>query len=195
MKITTYNRKIPFVRNIFRNRVKIAIKFASITHESTILDAGCSVGYLLIALRNQNNSCKYYGIDKKSTYDIPSNIKNCSFQVGDIKNMDYNDNFFDAVFLLDILEHIEDVETAIKEVHRVLKPNGVAILSGPTETWFYKICRLLWLHKVEFSFHKHTIYDIEHKFESNKFELISWERLPRTPLPELFRISKFKKIH
>jgi len=190
--LSVYDRKIPFVSKLFRNRVKTAIKLSSITEESIILDVGCNYGYLLIALQNSNCLCNYYGIDVHNI-NSQTNMKNCNFRLGDVRSLPYNDNFFDVVFLLDVLEHIDKVDTAVKEVFRVLKPNGSAILSGPTESWFYKICRLIWLRKIHFFDHKHTIYDIEKLFETNNFTLVTRESLPNLPLPSLFRISKFKK--
>jgi len=192
--MSLYERKVPLVSKLFRNRIKTALKLASINDDSIMLDVGCNFGYLLMVIRNQNCLGQYYGIDN-TTINSETTLKNCNFRIEDVRNMKFNDNYFDVVFLLDVLEHIEDVNMAIKQVYRVLKPKGLAILSGPTESWFYKLCRLLWLGKVHFSDHKHSIYDIETKFESNNFKLIKRESMPRRPLPSLFRISKFKKIH
>jgi len=190
--LSVYQKKIPFVSKLFRNRIKTALKLASITDDSIILDVGYSSGYLLVTIRNANCFCEYNGLD---IHHINSQIdmKNCNFGTGDVQNLPYHDSYFDVVFLLDVLEHIEDVDIGIKEVSRVLKPNGIAILSGPTESWFYKFCRVLWLGKVHFFDHKHTIYDIEKKFESNNFTLVARESLPHKPIPPLFRISKFEK--
>lgn len=192
--MSVYESKIPFVSKLFQNRVKTALKLASITNDSIILDVGCSFGYLFMVIRNRNCSSEYYGIDN-THINSQINMENCDFRLGDVRNLPYDDNFFDVIFLLDVLEHVEDVDLAIKEVIRVLKPNGLAILSGPTESWFYKFCRLLWLGKTHFPDHKHTIFKIEEMFESNEFTLVTRKSLPKMPLPPLFRISKFKKIH
>jgi SAM-dependent methyltransferase len=44
---------------------------------------------------------------------------------------------FDAVVATDVLEHIADDATAASEVHRVLRPGGVFVLSVPAHPWLY----------------------------------------------------------
>jgi len=41
-------------------------------------------------------------------------------------------NYFDQVLLIDVLEHVKDDDKAVKEVYRILKPGGRAIVSVPT---------------------------------------------------------------
>ena len=108
--------------------------------------------------------------------------------------MPFEDNFFDIVFVLDILEHVEDLDKAIDEIKRVLNTNGIIIFSGPTETWFYKLCRLFYRRMVDYEEHVHTVYGIEKKIQTNGFHLTNQRSLPGFPIPELFRISKFEKI-
>ena len=43
--------------------------------------------------------------------------------------IDISDNYFSSVICLDVLQHSENPKKNIKEIHRVLKPNGFLILS------------------------------------------------------------------
>ncbi|MBT6691679.1 methyltransferase domain-containing protein [Candidatus Parcubacteria bacterium] len=52
----------------------------------------------------------------------------------DIHKMPFTDNLFDVVFANHVLEHVEDDVKAMKEVYRVLKPGGWAILQVPIDT-------------------------------------------------------------
>ena len=52
---------------------------------------------------------------------------NVSYQAGDAFALPYPDQSFDAVMLLDFLEHVEDPGRAILEASRVLKPGGTLI--------------------------------------------------------------------
>jgi len=187
-----YYKKTPFVSGIFRDRIKTALELASIKDGTVVLDVGCADGFVLEKTLEINNSCKCYGVDitKKNLRQIP----NCEFRVSDARNLPFEENFFDVVYVLDMLEHVKDFELIIKEIKRVLKPNGIAILSGPTETWFYKLCRFLWQRKFSIDeYHLYNIYQIERRFEPNGFKLIKRVSIPKFPIPELFRISKFKK--
>ena len=62
------------------------------------------------------------------TFDIDSPIADIK---GDLKSMDFIDNSFDLVICNHVLEHIEDDVQALKEIYRVLKNSGIAILQVP----------------------------------------------------------------
>lgn len=49
----------------------------------------------------------------------------------DLTNLPFNDAEYDFIFASHVLEHIKDDLTAISEIRRVLKPNGIAILPVP----------------------------------------------------------------
>jgi SAM-dependent methyltransferase len=49
----------------------------------------------------------------------------------DIRDLPFEDATYDFVFASHVLEHIREDKTAIKEIRRVLRPNGVAVLPVP----------------------------------------------------------------
>jgi SAM-dependent methyltransferase len=49
----------------------------------------------------------------------------------DIRDLPFKDGSYDFIFASHVLEHIRDDRKAIKEIRRVLRPNGIAILSVP----------------------------------------------------------------
>jgi ubiquinone/menaquinone biosynthesis C-methylase UbiE len=60
------------------------------------------------------------------------NFKKVVFQHVDGRDLPYEDNSFDAIFSCSSIEHFgneSDIRKSIQEIHRVLKPNGVAALS------------------------------------------------------------------
>jgi SAM-dependent methyltransferase len=50
------------------------------------------------------------------------------FQVADAENLDFPDETFDVVYSHGVLHHTPDIDAAVREVHRVLKPGGRAIV-------------------------------------------------------------------
>jgi ubiquinone/menaquinone biosynthesis C-methylase UbiE len=201
-----YNSKLKLIRNLFWNRIFTSIKFAEIKNDSVVLDIGCNTGHLLKSIRDINANCECWGMDIEPKI-TELKIDKCNFQVGDARNIPFEANYFTIILALDILEHIKDVEKAIHEIYRVLKPGGTFILCGPTESWFYKFCRFLQVgiysknitcdkpgFRGEIDHHFHTIDEILRKFEKNSFKKIKQKALPVFPIPSLFRIIRFQKI-
>ncbi len=94
---------------------------------------------------------------------------------------------FAAIFALDSLEHNEDIPTLVSRLLPLLRPDGVFILSGPTESGFYRLGRKL----AGFSGHYHhsNIFDIEAIFAKN-CALLETRSVP--PFPILFRVTAWR---
>jgi len=65
-----------------------------------------------------------------TTADLESPIADVKM---DIRDMPFNDNSFDVLMCNHVLEHIDDDIKAMKEIYRVLKPGGFAILQVPID--------------------------------------------------------------
>jgi ubiquinone/menaquinone biosynthesis C-methylase UbiE len=80
----------------------------------------------------------------KMGFDIEAiDVANCGYetervwpvQINDGSYIPFLDSSFDAVFSSHVLEHIPDLWTYQEEIHRVLKPGGLAIHLLPTSSW------------------------------------------------------------
>ncbi|NLA24823.1 MAG: methyltransferase domain-containing protein, partial [Bacteroidales bacterium] len=65
---------------------------------------------------------------KYTTADLKSPIADIHFDVMDIP---LEDNSFDVIFCNHVLEHVDNDITAMKELHRILKPGGWAVMQVP----------------------------------------------------------------
>ena len=63
-----------------------------------------------------------------STFDLDSALANVH---GDIQNLPYKQASFDWIICSHVLEHVPDDKAALKEIRRILKPDGRAILMVP----------------------------------------------------------------
>ena len=85
-------------------------------------------GWISKILRKFPN-IEYICIDKHCPgYRYPSYVKN-----GDILKTNFPDNYFDIIICNHVLEHIKDDKTAIKEIYRITKKKGMAILMVPID--------------------------------------------------------------
>ena len=97
-----------------------------------ILDIGCAYGYLLRLF--DDAGCETYGIDI-SEYAIKQarRITRAKLYAWDVDRglPMFQDDFFDLVTILHVIEHLHSPYNVLKEVHRVLKPKGKLIIGTP----------------------------------------------------------------
>lgn len=76
--------------------------------------------------------------------------------VDDISRSSIESNAFDAVVMMEVLEHVKEPSRAAAELHRILKPNGVLILSTPF---------VFPIHDRPFDFYRYTRHGLAYLFE------------------------------
>ncbi|MEM7195559.1 MAG: methyltransferase domain-containing protein, partial [Pseudomonadota bacterium] len=101
----------------------------------TILDVGCGTGFLTHELALMAGaSGKVVAMDLQAemtdaTQERCAHLPQVSAQTGDVTALPFGDEEFDAVTCTQVLLYVENVELAISEMRRVLKPGGrIAIL-------------------------------------------------------------------
>jgi len=95
-----------------------------------ILDLGCGVGAHSWYLARERFSV--YGIDgppiaiKLAKIKLKKEKLKAKLVIGDIINLPYQDNFFDAVIDSATIQHnsLVNIKIILKEIYRVLKPKG-----------------------------------------------------------------------
>jgi len=104
-----------------------------------VLDAGCSVGYLTAFLADRLNIGSIVGIDiNPQAIDIANKQKarirqkdKITYQVGDLLNSGFEDDYFDLVFAHHLFIDVTDVDGILSQLVRVLKPGGVLCCIEP----------------------------------------------------------------
>lgn len=94
-----------------------------------ILDVGCGTGALMKELGSYG---EVYGLDfSEKAIEFCKKRGEKNLILGSINKIPFEDNFFDVVVSLDVLEHIDDDIGAIFEIRRVLKKGGISIIFVP----------------------------------------------------------------
>lgn len=93
------------------------------------LDVGCGGGFscefmaergAIVAGIDQSEKC----VQAAKNHAVTSGFE-IDYRQGLAENMPYDDNTFDVVICVDVLEHVADYKQVVSEVHRILKPGGL----------------------------------------------------------------------
>lgn len=129
----------PVIGKMFRRRIELCL--AECTSGQRVLEVGFGSGVTFLNLND--NYKEIYGLDLKvSVEDVKAVFKakqiETHLQNGSVLFMPYEDDFFDTVLLISILEHLKPFEQmqAFREIRRVLRPGGQAIYGVPIERGF-----------------------------------------------------------
>ncbi|MDO8729222.1 MAG: methyltransferase domain-containing protein, partial [bacterium] len=106
---------------------------------STILEVGCSSGFLIRALAAEWPGAMVMGSDflKEPLERLAAMEPRIPLLQFDLVQCPLPDASIDAVVMLNVLEHIADDRAAMRQVARILKPGGIAIIEVPAGPHLY----------------------------------------------------------
>jgi ubiquinone/menaquinone biosynthesis C-methylase UbiE len=126
----------PVIGRMYRRRIELCL--AECTGGQRILEVGFGAGVTFPNLHEIYE--EIYGLDLSACVgDVGAVFKTRGIQThlqnGSVLSMPYDDDFFDTVLLISILEHLKPFEQirAFREIRRVLKPGGQVIYGVPIE--------------------------------------------------------------
>ena len=97
-----------------------------------VLDFGCGPGTITVGLAKLVEPGEVHGLDmEESQIEIAraaaadGGHDNAAFHVGNVFDLPFEDSSFDVAHCHAVLMHIPDVQAALAEVKRVLKPGGI----------------------------------------------------------------------
>lgn len=95
-----------------------------------LLDAGCGTGALLTELQQQARHVVGLDLEPLALRYARQRGEFALVQAR-LEALPFRSNTFDAITALDVLEHLPDDRPALRELRRVLKPDGVLIITVP----------------------------------------------------------------
>jgi len=110
-----------------------------------ILDIGCGFGESLGY--HQARGCDVYGVEADENIRRVADRFGYKVHVGLFDSNVYEGNFFDYVTMSQVIEHVTDPVETLNGIKRILKPEGVAILSTPNANgWGARVFGRRWIN-------------------------------------------------
>ncbi|NES76289.1 MULTISPECIES: bifunctional 2-polyprenyl-6-hydroxyphenol methylase/3-demethylubiquinol 3-O-methyltransferase UbiG [Okeania] len=123
------NAKIYALYYLNQPRFKFFDRYVPHWQGLKVLDVGCGGGF----------SCEFmakrgaiiYGIDSSAKCievaqkHSGENSLDINYKIGIAESLPYENNTFDVVICVDVLEHVSDYRQVVSEIYRVLKPGGI----------------------------------------------------------------------
>jgi len=100
-----------------------------------VLDVGCGKGRFARVFHEQEPAAELWGLDisEEMLRFVPEGIHT---RAGSMTELPFADGFFDAAYATESLEHAVEIERAVAEICRVVKPGGrIAIIDKNSQHW------------------------------------------------------------
>jgi ubiquinone/menaquinone biosynthesis C-methylase UbiE len=118
----------------FDEQRRITLDALGLGDGERILDVGVGTGHMAFDMAKATTGHnEIVGIDisddmLNTCRDRCADLPNVSFEMADLYDLPFNEESFDVVLSVQVFEYLEDVQKALLELHRVLKPGGRLVL-------------------------------------------------------------------
>ena len=157
------------------------LEFCSDKIQGRVLDVGCGDGFFTAQILQHFNLKYVYGLDISSKAIDLARLKNpeISFRQGALNHIPEETNSIDSVTMVEVIEHLVDIEGTLKELFRVMKPGGILLITTTDFNWLKQVIIAIFFFEKYFYptnphirfFKKSTLADILSK---NGFSLIKY---------------------
>ncbi len=129
-----YESKNFLIKRIVRNFIEKIIGYCKKINPESLLDVGTGEGYILNEIYNKLSNLKLIigtDIGKNVIRKAKFRFKEIDFVISSIYSLPFESDFFELVMALEVLEHLENPESALNELKRVT--SKWILLSVPNE--------------------------------------------------------------
>ncbi len=191
-----YAHPNPVARAIFWQRLEVGYRLLDdVPAGSKVLDFGGGSGAFLPALAQRFADVSVVDRDLNDARRVATHyqMKNARLFEQDIATWSSAEKY-DLVVTMDVLEHFADKSLPRRFLDNRLKPNGLLLVSLPTENWLYRLGRTI-LGKTKPADHYHPAHALVRYYRDAGYTLLAHRSAPRFgpfALP-LFYIGLFRK--
>ena len=157
------------------------LKFCSDKIQGRVLDVGCGDGFFTAKILQRFNLKNVYGLDISSKAVDLARLKHpeINFQQSALNHIPEETNSIDSITMIEVIEHLVDIEGTLKELFRVMKPGGILLITTTDFNWLKQVIIAIFFFEKYFYptnphirfFKKSTLADILSK---NGFSIIKY---------------------
>lgn len=163
-----------------RKQARVILKFIrQFKNGGKMLDIGCGPGFFLSEAKTQG--WRVQGVDLSAwARDTAAKRFNVEVFQGELSAARFPDKSFDAVVMNDVIEHLEDPKSCLREARRVLKNDGVLYLSTPDiDSALSRLLRARWWGINKYHLNYFSRRTLEKMFAETGFKSARYGSYPR----------------
>lgn len=138
-------------------KLQTAVGMSGARRGAKVLEVGCTSGMFTFAMQRLGFDVTGFDLDEGAVeiargYAKGNSLENIQFETGDAHDLSrFADDTFDHVFSFQSYRYFQDLDKALREVHRVLKPGGVTGIDYPNRfSPYYLVYKKLKGHDYKF---------------------------------------------
>jgi len=160
------------------------------TNAPLILEIGCSSGFMLKLARQRLPGASWIGSDyvRGPLEKLAAEVPELPLLHFDLRACPLPDESVDAVLLLNVLEHIDDDAQALRQVHRILRPGGVAVIEVPAGPELYDVYDQLLMH-----YRRYTSRGLREVLVTTGFDIARFSHLGTFIYPPFYLVKQWNK--
>ncbi len=189
--------KVYFEKLIHRSRFQLWMRsffFSPLRQylKGNVLDLGCGIGEIANYVESQEH---YFGLDINPYCVEYLQRKGLWSKIGSVYQIPLDASSMDVIILSHVLEHLEEPDTALAEISRVLKPSGTFIVpmhhgytTDETHRIFYQPKQLAELaQKHNYHVKSISIFPIPWEFLGELFYFFEYRMIAQKQTHDAFR--------
>lgn len=173
-----------------RNRLIIWALGKYCSKFESLLEIGCGTGYVLSGIAKACPEARLHGSDifTAGLTFAAGRQPSIAFMQMDARHVPFIDEF-DVVGAFDVLEHIEEDEKVLGQIHNALKPGGFMLLTVPQHNW-------LWSPLDEYACHvrRYSAQELQEKVKAAGFWIERSTSFVLTLLPAMLASRLLEKF-
>jgi len=131
------------IRKVYLERLQIAIDLIGDRKYEKLLEVGYGNGMLFPTFKKISQ--EVFGIDIHGEEKAIKDLFDGNFVNGSVYSIPFKDQFFDSIFCLSVIEHLEKLDKVFFEIKRVARDDADIVFGIPSDNIFMKT--FFWLKK------------------------------------------------